>query len=502
MATNISYSYRVNDAKPVFIADGMQSLLTGLGGHLDPSRSNYYTPPILTRDQIDNSYRTSWLSAAIHDAIPIDSCRNWRTWSADPDDITLIEREERRVGLKSKMVRCETLSRLYGGAVMMLGVRNDNPAEPLDVTTVKQGDLKYIHTISRHEISVPSLVLDPGSPRYGEPTEYLINAGNGNYARVDPSRIVRFTPKDMPEHIAMSQGGWSDPLLYSINQSIMDADAAQASFSALVQKAKTDTVTIPNLIEIASTQDGEAKLKTRIQLMKAFEGLFSTRILGGARNSNEVGEAWDSFQVNFSNMPEMQTMFWQAVAGASQVPLTRLLGTSPAGLNATGEADTAAYYELISARQEMSMRPRLEMIDEVLLRSATGKRDEDWWFTFAPLAVDSAATKATTAKTRADAIKTLADSGAVPEQVLMKLAEGQIVDSGDYPGAEDAYRDYEAVGEVEPLPNASEAENDNEVETAIERLTAQGMSAQDAVAEVRRMLDAYAPIVDGGENDG
>jgi hypothetical protein len=461
---------------------------------MDPSRSSFYTPPILTRDQIDNSYRTSWLSATIHDAVPVDTVRNWRVWQAPDDVIVKLEKEERRLGLKNRVLRAETLSRLYGGAVLMMGVRNDNPAEPLDVNTVKEGDLKYIHTIDRHSITVPGLILDPGSPRYGEPIAYQVNSGNGQFISVDPSRICRFLPKEMPEHIALANGGWSDPILYSINQSIMDADQAQASFSALTTKARTDTVTIPNLIELASTQDGEAKLKQRIQIMKAFEGIFSTRILAGPRNNNELGESWDQFQISFANMPEMMAMFWQAVAGASGVPLTRLIGTQPNGLNATGEADQQAYYELLSARQEMSLRPRLEMIDEVLIRSATGKRDPDIWFQFAPLAVDSASTKATNSKTRADAIKSLADSGAVPEDVLTKLARGQIIESGDYPGADEAYDEYDAAGKVEPL-ETPEADNDNSVvAAATEGLVAQGRSASVAARDARLMLADATPM--------
>lgn len=491
MTDKISYSYRVNDAKPSFVQDGLTSLISGLGGSLDPSRSSFYTPPLLTRDQIDNSYRTSWLSQTIHDAVPIDTVRNWRTWQAPDDVIPKIEKEERRLGLKNRVLKAETLSRLYGGAILMMGVRNDNPSEPLDVTTVREGDLKYIHAIDRHSINVPGIILDPGSPQYGEPITYQINTGNGSYVSVDPSRVCRFLPKEMPEHIALANGGWSDPILYSINQSIKDADQAQGSFSALTTKARTDTVTIPNLIELASTADGEAKLKQRIQIMKAFESIFSTRILAGGRTAQDPSEAWNQFQVNFANMPEMMAMFWQAVAGASGVPLTRLIGTQPNGLNATGEADQQAYYELLSARQEMSLRPRLEMIDEVLIRSATGQRDPDIWFQFAPLAVDSSTVKATNSQTRANAIKLLADSQAVPSDVLMKLARGQIVESGDYPGADEAYDEYEAAGgDYEPV-EAPDASNDNGVlSSTIEGLAAQGKSASVAARDAIALCDS------------
>lgn len=479
----------------VRLYDGLSNLLTGMGGSLDSSRASFYTAPMLSQDQIENSYRTSWLSAAVHDIPALDATRNWRRWNADPKDITALETEEKRLGLRVKTCRSETLSRLYGGSVMMMGVRNDNPAEPLDVNTVKQGDLKYVHVIGRHQITVPSLILDPGNPRYGEPTAYQVNAGNGSYVTVDASRIVRYLPKEMPEQIALQNSGWSDPMLFLINQAIVAADTSHASMSTVISKLRTDTVTIPNLIELASTQSGEDKLKQRIQLMKAFEGLFSVRILAGGRTTNDVGETWQQWEANLSGMPEMQSMFWQAVSGASGIPVTRLLGMAPGGLQSTGDSEESNYFQLVSARQEMNLRPRLEMLDEVLIRSATGSRNPETTFVFNPLAVENQKEKADTSNVRATAIKTLSDSGTVPSDVLAKIVKAQIIDSGDYPGAEDAYKEFDAAGgDLAEINVPEEPANDNVLAATVEGLSAQGKSASVAARDAVVMLADARPM--------
>ncbi len=50
--------------------------------------------------------------------------------------------------------------------------------------------------------------------------------------------------------------------------------------------------------------------------------------------------------------------------------MTRLLGQSPAGLSATGDSDTRNTYDMIAARQAIDLRPQLERLDRILLRSA------------------------------------------------------------------------------------------------------------------------------------
>ena len=82
------------------------------------------------------------------------------------------------------------------------------------------------------------------------------------------------------------------------------------------------------------------------------------------------GETWSRQSIDFAGLPEMVRTFLQVAAGAADIPVTRLLGQSPAGLSATGDSDTRNYYDMIAARQELDLRPQLERLDALLLRSA------------------------------------------------------------------------------------------------------------------------------------
>jgi len=475
--------------------DGLQNIMSGLGTSVDGNAngSGWFMRPI-SQAEIEASFRTSWLSRKVHTIPVTDQVRPWRAWNATPDQITAIEAEERRLGLRQKVRKALLWSRLFGGAAIIMGVEGDDPRLPLDVTKVKKAGLSYIHVLSRHEITISQINLDPGSMSYGEPLVYNVNTG-GSLFPIHPSRVVRFTNSDLPDNITFSEQGWSDPLLVSIRDVLVNADGAQGNFAALTSKARTSTLSTPGLTNIISTKDGEANFIKKTRMVKQFESLFHLNIVSGPSKTGEEGEKWTNEVFSFANIPEMGTWFIQMVAGAADVPMTRLSGMSPGGMNSTGDSDTANYWTMLDAGRELDLRPRLEMIDEVLIRSATGARDPAIWFNFLPFEVDTEATRAANAKLRAEAINTLSQSSTVPSEVLAKAVKGLLIDGGEYPGIEDAYSEWEASGgDLAEINPPAEPANDKLLAAATEGGVAAGKSASVAAADARALLTDASPM--------
>ncbi len=101
----------------------------------------------------------------------------------------------------------------------------------------------------------------------------------------------------------------------------------------------------------------------------------------GARifaNSYTSRECWQS--------PPAYAPWYFVLAGAAEIPATRLFGRSPQGLNATGESDLKNYYERIAQLQETYLRPALERLLPVLEISAFGYYAPDSEIVFEPIA--------------------------------------------------------------------------------------------------------------------
>ena len=68
------------------------------------------------------------------------------------------------------------------------------------------------------------------------------------------------------------------------------------------------------------------------------------------------------------------------------MPVTRLMGQSPAGLNATGESDLRIFNDTVQAEQERVVRPALERLTEIVMSDPAGPTDgqipEEWSIEF------------------------------------------------------------------------------------------------------------------------
>ena len=82
------------------------------------------------------------------------------------------------------------------------------------------------------------------------------------------------------------------------------------------------------------------------------------------------------------------------MAGAAEIPATKLFGRSPQGLNATGEADLRNYYDMIAQMQERLLRPALEKLLPVMAVSCWGYVPDDLEFVFEPVMTTSPAERA------------------------------------------------------------------------------------------------------------
>jgi uncharacterized protein len=163
-------------------------------------------------------------------------------------------------------------------------------------------------------------------------------------------------------------------------------------------------------------------------------------------------EDWDRTQLSFTGMPEVLDAFLIVASGAADIPATRLLGRSPAGMNATGDSDTRNYYDRIRSDQSLRMSPAMRMLDDVIQVHALGAVDPDIHYEWVPLWQMSEDEKAKIGKLRADAVKVIVDSGLVPLEALAKGFQNQLIESGDYPGLEAAIADANAADDFVPEP--------------------------------------------------
>jgi phage-related protein (TIGR01555 family) len=404
-------------------ADGLENVVAGLGTSRDKmSYTNYNTPRALTRYELENMYRTSWLAKRIINAPAEDMTREWRTVTFESeveDDQDAIERAEVRFGLKQKITECLMWSRLYGGALLIIGTKDADMSKPLIVEQVKKDDLQWLQIIDRWRVSASGQrTTDLASPNFGLP-EYYTLAESAVF--VHWTRVIRFNGQKLPYFAWLQNAMWDDSELQHVYDSLQSCDVTSRGIATMVFEANLDVVTVPELNELASSKDGEAKIVKRFQLAAMMKSFNRTLLLG-------EGETYEKKSNNFSNLDKILLAFQVDCCGAADMPMTRLFGQSAAGMNSSGDGELRNYYDRISAEQEADLRPKLEYLDQILVRSELGMYPDDYCFEFNSLWQQSDAEIATTQKTKADRDAVYLAAGVLSEGAIAK----ELLEDGTY----------------------------------------------------------------------
>lgn len=423
----------------MFLADSLTNLVSGLGSEKDKATYGRFAFNYLTKAELDAAYSNNWIAQKLVNAPADDSTREWRTWDVGKINARKLLNEERRLNVRGVVNRAMRLARLHGGSLVILGTGDGDPMQPLDIDRIKAGGLLYLHVLSRWEVATGPLDRDPQSQHYGEPEWYELYSP-GNTVRLHPSRAVRFYGIK-PMEVLTSFDGWGLSILQPVYDQMRDSAALPQALAALAQEAKVDIIQMPNLTQNAINPDYRAKITARFALANMSKSVVNALLL-------DAEEKWTQKVVSPTGWPDAIRIILEIVAGAADMPATRLLGTAPKGLSATGESDLRNYYDMLSSRQEVDLRPALHRMDEAVKRSALGANPagaDYYWNSLWQLRENEASSIALQKAQTADIYATL---GIMPPSALRKAVTAGLVQDGTYPGLAEALAEALIAGEA------------------------------------------------------
>lgn len=438
-----------------FARDSLTSLVSRMGTDRDKAATTFYAQTTLTDEQLIASYSTAWLPRKIVDIPALDACRKWRNWQAQKPQIEAIEEEENRLNVKGKILEAAKKGRLFGGAAVYIGTGDANLAEPLDAERVKKGGIRYLNVMTRRQLKAGEIDRDPESEWYGKPKEYSLSGANGQQITIHPSRLVLFTGV-MPADDEISTNiwqGWGDSVLQSTLDAVKNADSTAGNIASLVFEAKVDIIRLPNFMASLADAEYRQKLIERYTLANTSKGINGTLLL-------DKEEEYESKSAQLAGLPDVLMAFLQIVAGAADIPVTRLLGQSPAGMNSTGASDMKNYHDRIQSMQELEFSPAMRRLDECIERSAA-VIDPDVYYQWAPLEQMSEKERADIFKTTADAARQLVGTTPgqeiIPREAVSDALVNRLVEDGVLPGLDAAMEEYGKLSEQEPDENEQRA---------------------------------------------
>jgi hypothetical protein len=344
------------------INDGLANVLSGSGTSVDKRTHGFYAHQPLSWQQIDAMYRSSWSARKIVDKPASEMCREKRNWQAKDADITALEKLERDLRLWAKLEEAVRLARL-GGSVLVMGVKQGNPDQPLRVEALGPNCLQYLHVMHRHEISVGDTDRDPASENFGCPLYYEI-MGNSAMVRIHPSRVIPFRGEYIPNVNGNTLDSfWGASVLETSSDAIKNFDSATNGFASLIEEASIDVFGIPEMLQSLGTAEYEARLQRRLTLAAMSKSTHRALI-------KDAAETWEQHQTSFTGFPDIIASYAGLAAACGDMPATVFLGKSPDGMNATGDGDMQNWYRTLDGWRESILRPALDKLDPVLRASS------------------------------------------------------------------------------------------------------------------------------------
>lgn len=430
----------------VSLWDGLKNAITGSGTARDPRMASAYRARALTQDEIASAYRGSGILRKVISIPPLDMVREWRDWKAEADQVTALEAEEKRLGIRQKVRQAEVLRGLGGGA-LVLGLPG-NPDTPAPRTVGRQ-TLAYVHVVSRWHLAFDDTQGDARLPGYGEPTMWRMNTANG-YQPIHPSRVIPFRADTSASLAAVTLGGpadafWGESTVAQVLDAVKDSDTARASFAALLHKARLTRIGIPGLSDTLSLPGGETTIGNRLAMIALAESLHNAAVYD-AGGPNQPGETITDVSYSFAGAKDVLEAYATFVAAVSDIPVTRLFGKSAQGLNATGDGDERDWSKMIRARQELELAPCLDRLDQYLIPSALGSRPPEVWYDFAPLDLPTDKENADRFFVAMQAVEKLANVNVMPERALNRGVQSYLIAEGFLPELETALSE---IGEAE-----------------------------------------------------
>lgn len=453
------------------IKDSLINLMAGFGvpgrDKAATGASFFHFLP-LSQFELESAYRANWMARKLIDIPAQDATRAWRAWQTDTNLIELIEEEETRLDLQVTLKNALIMSRLYGGAALILGVKGDKANTPLDFESVGKQDLEFVAAVSRHALGYGKIITDVMDPLYGKPEYFTRNMDIGadpgqDQFKIHPSRVIMLKGMHIPDPV-MTGEVWGDPVLQNVQDAVKSATLVTQSIATLVSESKFDIIHIPDLSQNIASVEYQNQLTARFVYANSVKSVINTLLL-------DKEEEWERINANFTQLPDVLQMYLLIASGAADIPATRMLGQSPAGLQSTGDADVRNYYDRVNSDQTNVLSPALAALDDVLIRSALGSRDPSIYYIWNPLWQMPATEKAAVAKQKADSANLDTTMGLVDLEALRIGRQNQLIEDGTYPGLEQALEqqdqlDMESMKSVEEQEAQAQAEMEQQAQLA------------------------------------
>lgn len=324
----------------------------------------------LTDVELASLYHHSDMAARMVDIVPDQVFRKGfeiRTEDTELDNIIAEKMDdlcaERRLADGMRWGRC------FGGGAVLVGADDGQDAsKPL--VPERASDIRYLYDFDRRYLWPTTYYTKPGHPKLGQPETYLVINPNAASAPivVHESRLIVFGGATTGREERILLSGWDASILQRGHESLRQFDTAWKSVEILLTDAHQTVLKMSGLADLISAPNGLEGVQKRAMYTDMYRSVLRAIVIDADANESLEREG-----VSFDSIPQTLDKIMLRLAASVPMPVTMLMGQSPAGMNATGESDFRWFYDGLESTQTREVGPKIRGLVKTWLATEAGR---------------------------------------------------------------------------------------------------------------------------------
>ena len=381
----------------------------------------------------------------ISETVAEEMTRKWVALRATGNEdksgpIGKLEAAMKRYGLRDAFYRATVLDGLMGMGMIYIDTGDSNNPEELMMPLLKvpakigKGKLRGFVPLDPTWVSPQNYnSVDPLRDDYLKPVIWYVMG-----KRVHHSRLLIIRSREVPDLLKASYNFGGMSLSQMAKPYVDNWLRTRQSVSDLLHAFTT---------WVLSTNMG-----AYLQDAEALAGRLGAFIFGrdnrGLMLVDKETETLTNVSAPLGGLDKLQAQAQEQMASVDQIPIMKLFGVTPTGLNSTADNEVRVWYDRVRARQERTYGAALTDALAVIQLSEIGKIDDEIEFEFLPLWELDAAGKAAVEKTKADTDSVrIADGIISPDEARTAIAADP---ESAYHGLEGPPPDPPELDEIDP----------------------------------------------------
>ncbi len=317
----------------------------------------------------------------------------------------LIEKEFKRLGIWDSLKKAVFTNLVFGGAFIFFDFDTESLNDEFfcKVEILKENKFRGLKIVPPYLVAPQEVnTSNPLSPNYMNPSKWFVSG----VTSIDSTRCEILSFFEAPDLIKPLYNFFGIPYVQFMKPYVMSADIARQSLGDLFLRFRSEAIKT-DLVKV-NMNDARERAKA-INKMKNNLGVLLLT----------PDEEYIQTITPLTGLDKILAQMQENIAVSARMPAVKLLGLTPSGFNATGDFDLKSYYDFISSLQNSKIKPLIEKIADIVLKSKGYECLVD--FEFMPLMQESSLEKAQVENLNADFVAKNIQNGLITQEQALEI---------------------------------------------------------------------------------